>query len=88
MPHRPSLVLVPDPPKDDAKLEDVVKWAQNLQRSMVKTFRDREDIGGQVYAVSNLTADRTYDAAAALLQEVRDVLGTLISDLRDRGIVS
>lgn len=42
----------------------------------------------QTYAESNVTTDRTYDANATTLDEVADVLGTLIGDLRARGIVA
>lgn len=39
------------------------------------------------YSESNVTADRTFDADSTTLDEVADVLGTLISDLRAQGIV-
>ena len=39
------------------------------------------------YTVSNLTTDRTYDANATTLDEIADVLGTLIADLRAYGLV-
>lgn len=40
------------------------------------------------YTVTNLSADRAYDANATTLDEIADCLGTLISDLRALGIVS
>ena len=42
----------------------------------------------QTYAATNVTTDRTYDANATTLDEVADVLGTLIADLRTRRIVA
>jgi hypothetical protein len=39
------------------------------------------------YTVTNLTTDRVLDADASTLNEVADVLGTLIADLQARGIV-
>jgi len=39
------------------------------------------------YAVSNLTVDRNYDASSTTLAEVSNVLGTLIDDLKDVGII-
>ena len=39
------------------------------------------------YNMQNVTADRNMDADSTTLAEVADVLGTLINDLRDRGIV-
>lgn len=41
----------------------------------------------QTYTESNVTTDRSYDANATTLDEIADVLGTLIADLRNRGIV-
>lgn len=41
----------------------------------------------QTYSASNVTTDRTYDANATTTDELADVLGTLISDLRARGLV-
>lgn len=42
----------------------------------------------QTYNVTNVTTDRAYDANSTTLDEIADVLGTLISDLRNRGIVA
>lgn len=39
------------------------------------------------YAASNVTTDRTYDANSTNTDELADVLGTLIADLRASGIV-
>lgn len=41
----------------------------------------------QTYTPSNVTTDRTYDANATSLDEVADVLGTLIGDLQTSGII-
>jgi hypothetical protein len=42
----------------------------------------------QTYSVSNVTTDRTYDANATTINELADVLGTLIADLRTIGLVA
>ena len=42
----------------------------------------------QTYVVSNVTTDRTYNADSTTLEEIADVLGTLIDDLRAIGIVA
>lgn len=39
------------------------------------------------YTVSNLTTDKTYDANATTIDELADVLGTLITDLKSLGLV-
>ena len=43
--------------------------------------------GTQTYAVTNVTTDRTYNANATTLDEIADVLGSLIADLRTIGLV-
>lgn len=47
------------------------------------TFAD-----AQTYSESNVSTDRTYDANSTTLDEVADVLGTLIVDLRAAGLVN
>lgn len=42
----------------------------------------------QTYTETNVTTDRSYDADLTTLAEVADVLGTLIADLRGRGVVA
>lgn len=42
----------------------------------------------ETYSVSNVTTDRTYDANSTSIDELADVLGSLIADLRARGIVA
>jgi hypothetical protein len=39
------------------------------------------------YTTSNVTTDRAYDANATTLDEVADVLGTLLADLKSLGLV-
>jgi hypothetical protein len=39
------------------------------------------------YTPSNVTTDRSYDANATTLDEVADVLGTLIADLQNVGLI-
>ena len=39
-------------------------------------------------AITNVTTDRTYDADATSTAELADVLGTLIADLRTKGILT
>lgn len=46
-------------------------------------IQDRSD----VYTVTNVTTDRVLDANSYTPEEAADVLGTLIQDLQDRGII-
>lgn len=43
--------------------------------------------GATTYTVTNGLTDRAYDANATTLDEIADVLGTLIADLRTLGVV-
>ena len=43
--------------------------------------------GKERFNVTNVTDDRTYDADSTTLAELADVLGTLINDLRARGLI-
>ena len=45
-------------------------------------------LGSSTYTVTNVTPDRSYDANATTVDEVADVLGTLIADLKTKGILS
>jgi len=40
------------------------------------------------YTISNVTTDRTYNANATTIDEVADVLGTLIADLKSAGVLT
>lgn len=44
-------------------------------------------MGRRTYAATNVTTDRSFDADSTSTAELADVLGTLIADLRERGIV-
>jgi hypothetical protein len=43
---------------------------------------------GQTYTETNVTTDRAYDANATSLDELADVVGTLLSDLRSVNIIA
>lgn len=43
---------------------------------------------GQTYTPTNVTTDRSYDADATTINELADVLGTLIADLQTSGVIA
>jgi hypothetical protein len=47
----------------------------------------RQGVTVPTYTVTNVTVDRAYDANATTLAEVAHVLGTLINDLKTRGVL-
>jgi hypothetical protein len=44
-------------------------------------------VSGMTYTETNVTTDRIFDADATSTSELADVLGTLIADLRNLGII-
>jgi hypothetical protein len=53
----------------------------------VTTAYSNANTGFPSYTASNVLADRSYDANATTVDEVADVVGTLIADLKARGII-
>lgn len=73
----------------DAPREYNAQWASDLIR-VLQHFIDsipNMPANKAEYVTSNVSLDRTYDADAATLAEVADVLGSLIADLKDVGII-
>ena len=73
-----------------------MKWQTDFLIWTEKTFNDMsikinwligKMSGTQTSVVSNVTTDRTYNANATTLDEIADVLGTLLADLRTIGLV-
>jgi hypothetical protein len=79
-------------PKAPERVEDVVAFCQDLVRSLQQFLQQVPNVSSTLnqataYTLTNVTEDRGYDANATSINELADALGTLISDLRDRGIV-
>lgn len=74
---------IPPPPTyyDFAYMRELVRHIEQADAENVKHE------GKRVYAASNVTTDRTFDADSTTLAEIADVLGTLIADLREKKIV-
>lgn len=70
-----------------AYLTDLTRWNLELVRALTNHSTDRDAPTGDTYTVDNVTTDRTFDANATTTDELADVLGTLITDLRDKGIL-
>ena len=61
--------------------DDWKDWAEQVERVINLILAG----SASTYTASNVTPDRTFDANATSLDELADVLGTLISDLRTTG---
>jgi hypothetical protein len=71
-----------------ADSDTVFDWANNSGTPQLSFFGVATVARPAAYSPSNVTPDRVYDADSTTLDEVADVLGTLISDLQGLGLVS
>lgn len=73
---------------NNATLQDVIFAVQRLAE-LVRELDERnlDNISGWSGNQSNVTTDRTYDANSTTTDELADVLGTLIADLIDKGVL-
>lgn len=64
-------------------------WGNRLINTLELQLRELQaSASTENYQVSNVTTDRVLDADSTTLAEVADVLGTLITDLKERGVIS
>jgi hypothetical protein len=68
------------------------RYDREYERERNRTLEqaDAENVkheGKRVYAASNVTTDRTFDADATSTAELADIVGTLIADLREKKII-
>ena len=65
------------------------RWASQLINQIESNISNLNlSASSSVYTMTNVTTDRTLDANSTTTAELADVLGTLITDLKERGIVS
>lgn len=61
------------------------------EQARIRTYLDTSNVPQYqtvtAYTPTNVTTDRSYDANATTLDEIADVLGTLIADLKKRGLL-
>tara|TARA_R110000803_G_scaffold51155_2_gene105894 strand:+ start:2527 stop:2775 length:249 start_codon:yes stop_codon:yes gene_type:complete len=75
---------LPAPPSDWSQ-----NWAERLINTLELQIKDLNSTASpSFYDVSNVTLDRAYDANSTSTAELADVLGTLITDLKGKGIIS
>lgn len=70
------------PPRGDDPA-DWKDWAEEVERMINQLVA-----ATTAYTVTNGTTDRAYDANSTSLDELADVLGTLITDLKTKGILT
>ena len=74
---------LPSPPSEYDQ-----RWANPLTKQLEQNNSATNlSASSDRYTVTNVTADRTLDADSTSTAELADVLGTLINDLRDRGVL-
>lgn len=64
------------------------RWANQLTNQLEQNLAATNLAASSArYSVTNVTLDREYDADSTSTAEIADVLGTLITDLRERGVI-
>ena len=64
------------------------RWANQLTRQLEQNISTTNLAASSArYTVTTVTTDRTFDADSTTTAELADVLGTLLTDLRERGII-
>jgi hypothetical protein len=81
-------VLIGTTGDDDMLLNDIeIDGALDHDGSTVGFFGTAPAAQAAAYTPSNVSTDRSYDADATTLDEIADVLGTLIADLQSYGLL-
>ena len=74
---------LPSPP-----IEYDQRWANQLVNQLGQNIAAINlAASSSTYTISNVTTDRAFDADSTTLAEIADVLGTLITDLKNKGVV-
>jgi hypothetical protein len=76
------LAPVPFNASTDAKVDWCIK---QIQAIVSASHQNDPNIAADGFEVDNLTITRSFDADSTTLAEVADVLGTFLSDLKNRG---
>jgi hypothetical protein len=76
-----SAPRLPDP-NNIRSFEELRAWAIELHRAVQIALSDLHAQAATGYVVMNHTPTRSLDASAATLADVRNVLGTVIDDLK------
>ena len=84
-PEAQFLQATPDELRDYCKAMQA--WANELVRSLELNLGEITQQAGVGWTVTNPTQNRTLDSAADALGTVRNQLGTLVSDLKQRSFI-
>lgn len=61
-----------------------IAWMQEIEQRLVDLERQQIE---KVYTVANLSESRSIDGSTATASEVRDVVATVVQDLKDQGVL-
>jgi hypothetical protein len=83
-----GIVLIGATGDDDMRLTNIeIDGALNHDGSTVGFYGTAPVVQSAAYTPTNVTTDRAYDANATTIDEIADVLGTLIADLQATGLI-
>lgn len=63
--------------------DELAEWLEEVERVINLLLTQTAAWG----TISNVTPDRAYDANATTTDELADVLGTLVADLKTKGVL-
>lgn len=73
-------------PHPTATVEEKIEWIMRALTEVQNASNEPDALDiAQNYTVDNVTTTRTYDANSTDADELADVLGTFLQDLRKRG---
>lgn len=82
-----NIIRLPNPPSSD-DTNEWRRWAASLIQALAVVI-DRLSIpAGSTYDTDNVIDTRSLDVSTATLTDTKNVLGTLIQDLRSRGLIA
>ena len=80
--------VYPQPPKPGAPDDQWRNWANELVRQLEVVELTRSTPASKNgYSTSNYSTDREIDPSSDTTEQIGDVLATLITDLREKGII-
>lgn len=76
----------PQPPQMNASTDMKLKWCiEQIQAIIRASHQNDPNVAADGFDVENLTTVRSFDADSTSTAELADVIGTFLTDLKNRG---
>ena len=67
--------------------DEIRRWGDDMVRQLEERDAQQDQPAQIGYLPTNVSIDREFDADTVVITELADVLGTLIEDLKGKGII-